>query len=525
MGLLDGLFGEGLRGISSAALGASTGLQRGAAEGYRRQQAAEDRAARQQQMEINKIRLQQSKKELDPYKDVRARFGMIGQRLVDRLTDPASQADFATPEGQQFRSGLQRAAEHAFGVANGTVPPEQADQTLLHLFGGEPPPSAAPAPPAPEAPSLTPDRRPTPFEQRTADIDQGRAAPPLPTAPARLGPVREQAFGRQSLPFQLPQPEIPTVAPGLPTAPRAPEPAPPARPAPPPPTPKQRLLALLDSPVTEETLPRHEGEQGKAYAARLARAQSARTAEINSLVGVVGALPKAAAAEATLPYAAKTARAKLEGAQANTGLARSRTLTEDFLRGRKGANFDSQIRERGRANDLRAQGLAETGRHNQAMERLGQMNAATNAASKKGLPEYRAAMTAAAQFRMDHFSEAEMGKNNRAELAQVLRALSQKESLPGGFSSSTITDSATQKRLLDRLGAISQRIDASIQQHGGGAPAAAPDSASNDFFTEGIRRHIQAGTFKSTLGRAPKGVREDMLRAYQQIKGRPYGGK
>lgn len=149
---LFGLTGLG-QAVGSAASGALSGQNKGEAEGYRRQAAADTLDARRQALFYQR-------RATDPDKDKRALYGHIAEGLHKVRTDPEMQRFFNDPENAPLTESYDRALGQSLGLATGSIPLDQADPTLLTFHPSLPGPSV-PGPVGPQTPGFAAPPAPT----------------------------------------------------------------------------------------------------------------------------------------------------------------------------------------------------------------------------------------------------------------------------------------------------------------------------------------------------------------------------
>lgn len=481
MGIFDGLG----RGVASAALGAQTGEIKGEA------------AARQRELQdlSNQYRLgalAAKKKELDPNKQTRDFARQAALELAKHRYDPELLGFFKDhPEAaDQYDARI----THASGVANGTIPASQFD--IVHfgqLLNNHP---AIPPPATGELPITDTGAQPLPG---------GRSETP-PVIP-EISPGMVIQGGAFHEPTVIPQASGLTPA----TGPQTPLYE----------TPKQRTARLAAE----------ARQAGLGIRGALAGAQI-------PLLGqrTIGETQKNQARPAQ-------AAATLGKTKAGTTLAQEQTRASQVLTPVKAAVGKSTIQHQRVSEQQGGQRIAETGRHNQAAETIQQQRANIDNARQQDTSTYHGALIDAARFRINNFPATERGRNLRAKLAADVKGLSSVISLPGGLKVPAAAGKADQwsadldatLKAMDAEETKAAKGGGSVSYSGqvknappalglgsGSAPPAAklaPEALST---AKAIIGNPQRDNVVASLKKRHPDVYDHFLRAYQQIKGRPY---
>jgi hypothetical protein len=349
MSIFSGLGG----GIAKGAQGFFQGGIAAEKENYRRSQVEQDR-------EYKKQLLAARKKETDPHEKIRQQAGRTAQMILRMRANPADQAYFESPQGQEFGRRMEEIGNRLWGVHIGTIDPDDVDTYALSFA-----PVNTARPGEETAESLAGKQ---PFLRPPASA----MAPPMGDLGGRE-PMPDQWAGGANIPLDAP--------PGAPLRPQLGPPAPAPVPAPPPkpPTPEERYWAHVNNPPKVEPM---RGERPRDTEARRRALMDEHNQQTNLLYQAVMLGDKARKGRADATIAESDAgvrpalnRVKPLKAVADVQKARAERDLAIATKPTKVAQGQATLKktkvETGLAptREARAQRqAAETARHNRAME-------------------------------------------------------------------------------------------------------------------------------------------------------------
>lgn len=464
-----GFFG---RALGAAAEGYLTGQNRGEGEGFRRQAAAEAIEARREALRLQRHAT-------DPQDKVRAQYGEIAKGLIHVRSDPNMAAFFNDPANADQVAAYDAGIDHALGVAGGKIAVEAADPHLLTFHPKLPGVSVPDTSTGKAAPGAglgaTADQvRANAGLGATAGDVRANAGPqmnlPPLAGPSNVGDVRKEAgLGPGALPFQLGQ----APAPGpfqfqMPPTPdsfstTAPPPAAAPKGPPAPFNPQEEFRRLYEQGPPSAAMQPYPYETPKAFETRKANADKPYNSALTRIGQAITAYPRADILGTDLQTRGEKNRVGIEGTRAGTRVKNEAVRTSQILTPvKKESGLATAAAARARATAIPeqtrqgGQRIAETERHNRATEELGNRNAKIRELAQKDTAGYRRSTLKQKQWVLDHFSEAEIGRDRRAKINALGRIAAAQTSI-GPIKGSAAASQG--KQALDQLNTIFGDID------------------------------------------------------------------